>query len=92
METYRVELTLTLHRKVESWGKEDRIYLSAFVQTLREMSVDPVLAASNCIVGDVKYCAAGMIEELDFWMKLRMDWNRFVIRQPSENVLILSDR
>lgn len=92
METCQVELTLTLYRKVTSWSKEDQIYFAAFVQTLREMSVDPVLAASNCIVDDVKYVAAGMIEELTFWMKFRMDWNHFVIRQPAENVLILSDR
>ena len=91
-ENFRVELTHTLHRKVTSWSIDDQIYFSAFVQTLREFSTDSVFAASNCVDEDVLLTAAGTIEELWFWMKLKIDWNHFVIRQLSEGVLILSDR
>ncbi len=92
METCQVELTLTLYRKVMNWSPEDQIYFSAFVQSLREMSVETVLAASNCIIDGANLTAADTIDELNFWMKLRMDWSHFVIRQPAENFLTLSDQ
>ena len=92
MEKYQVRLSLTLHAKVINWSKGDQIYFSAFQQLLREMPAELVLAASNCAIESVKFSNAEVLEELSFWMKSRMDYSLFFIRQPVENVLILSDR
>ena len=92
MQQVQVELSLTLHQKVNNWNKEDQIYFSAFVQCLREMSLDVIFGSSNCIPEDANVTSAGVVEALSFWMKIRGDYCRFVIREPVDGVLILSDR
>ncbi|UYH56188.1 hypothetical protein N6L26_06430 [Qipengyuania sp. SS22] len=91
-ENFQVELSLSLHRKVTKWSIDEQIYFSAFVQAMREWGVDVVLAASNCVAEDAKMATGGGFDELSYWMKLKMEWSRFVIRQPKENVLVVSDR
>jgi hypothetical protein len=79
------------HKRVHSWSKEDQKQLAAFQLAVEALGWDALLSYPFCLIQDVRLSASGDIGEMDFWLKIRMDYVHLTLELRLPEIFVLHD-
>jgi len=86
-----VFVTSAFKQRLEAWDREDQLHIYALLLAVESLGWDALMSYPFCQIQTVHSDRLGDIRQMDFWLKVRIDYVPLTLELRMPGIFVLHD-